>query len=171
MQPQVLRLTTPRLKSTPGAPFAQDDRFVEERAVVRVQPQVLRLTTPRLKSTPGAPFAQDDKQKQKQVQKQPQVLRLTTPRLKSAPGAPFAQDDKLFWCCASVARMTSCFCAALLSLRMTDLWRSDEPLRPKSKDLRLLFNPPRLQDTFAPAKDRDRTSPGLNPATLGSFSQ
>jgi hypothetical protein len=24
-QPQILRLTTPRLKSTPGAPFAQDD--------------------------------------------------------------------------------------------------------------------------------------------------
>jgi hypothetical protein len=23
--PQILRLTTPRLKSTPGAPFAQDD--------------------------------------------------------------------------------------------------------------------------------------------------
>src|ERR1035437_5305933 len=61
MQPQVLRLTTPRLKSTPGAPFAQDDRFVEERAVVRMQPQVLRLTTPRLKSAPGAPFAQDEK--------------------------------------------------------------------------------------------------------------
>ena len=43
-QKQILRLTTPRLKSTPGAPFAQDDklfwccayvaqddRFVEER--------------------------------------------------------------------------------------------------------------------------------------------
>jgi len=26
-QPQILRLTTPRLKSTPGAPFAQDDSF------------------------------------------------------------------------------------------------------------------------------------------------
>ena len=25
-QPQILRLTTPRLKSTPGAPFAQDDK-------------------------------------------------------------------------------------------------------------------------------------------------
>jgi len=25
-QPQVLRLTTPGLKSTPGAPFAQDDK-------------------------------------------------------------------------------------------------------------------------------------------------
>ena len=24
-QPQILRLTTPRLKKTPGAPFAQDD--------------------------------------------------------------------------------------------------------------------------------------------------
>jgi hypothetical protein len=26
-QPQILRLTTPRLKSTPGAPFAQDDSY------------------------------------------------------------------------------------------------------------------------------------------------
>jgi hypothetical protein len=26
-QPQILRLTTPSLKSTPGAPFAQDDSF------------------------------------------------------------------------------------------------------------------------------------------------
>jgi hypothetical protein len=26
-QPQILRLTTPRLKSTPGAPFAQDDKL------------------------------------------------------------------------------------------------------------------------------------------------
>jgi hypothetical protein len=25
-QQQILRLTTPRLKSTPGAPFAQDDK-------------------------------------------------------------------------------------------------------------------------------------------------
>ena len=28
-QLQILRLTTPRLKKTPGAPFAQDDRFEE----------------------------------------------------------------------------------------------------------------------------------------------
>ena len=27
-QPQILRLTTPRLKSTPGAPFAQDDKHI-----------------------------------------------------------------------------------------------------------------------------------------------
>jgi len=27
-QPQILRLTTPRLKSTPGAPFAQDDELL-----------------------------------------------------------------------------------------------------------------------------------------------
>jgi len=26
-QPQILRLTTPRLKKTPGAPFAQDDSY------------------------------------------------------------------------------------------------------------------------------------------------
>ena len=53
-QPQILRLTTPRLKSTPGAPFAQDDKHFSTA-------QILRLTTPRLKSTPEAPFAQDDK--------------------------------------------------------------------------------------------------------------
>ena len=53
-QPQILRLTTPRLKSTPGAPFAQDDKHFSTT-------QILRLTTPRLKSTPEAPFAQDDK--------------------------------------------------------------------------------------------------------------
>ena len=58
-QPQVLRLTTPRLKSAPGAPFAQDDK--QKQKQVQKQPQVLRLTTPRLKSAPGAPFAQDDK--------------------------------------------------------------------------------------------------------------
>jgi len=27
-QKQILRLTTPRLKSTPGAPFAQDDKHI-----------------------------------------------------------------------------------------------------------------------------------------------
>jgi hypothetical protein len=31
-QPQILRLTTPRLKKTPGAPFAQDDSIVLVRA-------------------------------------------------------------------------------------------------------------------------------------------
>jgi hypothetical protein len=34
---QILRLTTPRLKSTPGAPFAQDDKQKQK------QKKILRL--------------------------------------------------------------------------------------------------------------------------------
>jgi hypothetical protein len=63
-QKQILRLTTPKLKKTLGAPFAQDDTLAnrclatpEER---EKQMQILRLTTPKLKKTLGAPFAQDD---------------------------------------------------------------------------------------------------------------
>jgi hypothetical protein len=36
-QKQVLRLTTPRLKSTPGAPFAQDDKHIKQKQVLRLR--------------------------------------------------------------------------------------------------------------------------------------
>ena len=78
-QPQILRLTTPRLKSTPGAPFAQDDS---------------KYCAARLKSTPGAPFAQD-------------YSKYCAARLKSTPEAPFAQDDSNLY--AAYFRMTAIF--------------------------------------------------------------